>query len=176
VARLALLLRGVNVGGRTVVRMADLRELLTAAGYGEVGTLLQSGNVALDAGDAAPEAVADDIRARLAAHAGREFGVLARTPGELDAILGADPLGDLRTDGARHAVAFCDAAPDVSALEDRDWGAERFAVAGREVHLHLPGGLGRSPLMVALDRAKVARVVTVRNWNTVVRLAELVRA
>src|SRR5688572_680112 len=52
-ARYAVLLRGINLGRARRVGMADLREALTGAGYGNVRTLLQSGNVVLDA-DAAP--------------------------------------------------------------------------------------------------------------------------
>ena len=47
--RYVALLRGINVGGRNKVPMADLREAFESAGYGDVGTYIQSGNVVFSA-------------------------------------------------------------------------------------------------------------------------------
>lgn len=173
--RLAVLLAGVNVGGKTVVSMAELRELLSEAGYGEVRTLLASGNVVLESAGS-PDAVASDVRARLAAHAGREFGVVARTAEEIAAVVEADPLGEVRSSGSKSFVGFCSAVPDTGELLDDDHGGESVVLLGRELYFDLPGGAGRSKLMIAADKQVKVDVMTVRNWNTVCKIDAALRA
>ncbi len=52
---------------------------------------------------------------------------------------------------------------------------ERLEISGRSAYLHSPNGLGRSRRAARFDR-KVGAPATARNWNTVVRLADLARA
>jgi uncharacterized protein (DUF1697 family) len=175
VARLVVLLRGINLGRARRIAMADLRELLEGLGYEDVRTHLQSGNAVLTT-DAAPDAVAEAIEARIAEHVGLDVGVVVRTGDELAAIVAADPLGEVARDPARRMAIFLPAAPDraaLRALEKEDFGDERFEASGREVYAWCPGGVGRSRLMAALGDAKLTPGGTARNWRTVTRLAEM---
>jgi uncharacterized protein (DUF1697 family) len=172
---LVLLLRGINVGKAKQVPMAALQALLTDAGYAGVRTHLRSGNVVLQA-DAAPAVVARDASARIEAHFGFAVGVVARTAQELEATVRADPLGALATNPSRHMVAFLDVVPPaalVASLEDAQAGDEAFGVIGHDIHLWLPDGVTGSPLNKVLTPARVGGLVTVRNWNTVLKLVEL---
>jgi uncharacterized protein (DUF1697 family) len=175
VARLVVLLRGINLGRSRRVAMADLRELLEGLGYQDVRTHLQSGNAVLST-DGAPAAVAEAIEARIAERMDLEVRVVVRTGDELAAMVAADPLGEVARDPARRMVIFLPAPPDRAALraiEAQDFGDERLEVAGREIHAWCPGGIGRSPLMAALGDARVSPGGTARNWRTVTRLAEM---
>ena len=177
-ARLVALLRGINLGRSRRVAMADLRKLLEGLGYADVRTHLQSGNAVLTTDDP-PEAVAAAIEARIAERMGLEVGVVVRTGDDLAAIVAADPLGQVAGDPARRMVIFLPAPPDravLRALERQDFGDERLAVAGREIHAWCPDGIGRSPLMAALGDARVSPGGTARNWRTVTRLAEMAAA
>lgn len=179
---LALLLRGINVGKAKQVPMADLKALLEEAGYEDVRTLLRSGNVALAAPSRrSADAVARDAEQRIAAHFGFDVDVVARSGGELEEVLAFDPFDGAADDGARRLVAFCGEAPNeapLHALTAADFGEEQIAVgpSGRELHLWCPQGQADSELTKALGRAKLGTVVTVRNWNTTVKLAALVAA
>jgi uncharacterized protein (DUF1697 family) len=172
--QLALLLRGINLGPNRRVGMADLRALLTEAGYDDVRTLLQSGNVILRSGDE-PDDVARAAGKLLADRSGFDVDVLVRTERELARIVEANPLGDVATDGSRHFVAFLsqDAAPND--LAPASFEPERLEVRGREAYVWCPDGLRDSRLMKALDRKPLAPVVTVRNWNTVTKVLQLMR-
>ncbi len=174
-SRIALLLRGINVGKAKQVGMADLQTLLADAGYEDVRTHLRSGNVVLSTGDT-PKVVARDVSARIQAHFGFEVGVVVRTAAQLKAAADADPLGTVATNPSRHMVAFLDGAPPatlVAALEAAQAGGEAFAVDGRDIHLWLPDGVTGSPLNKALTPEQAGGIVTVRNWNTVLKLVEL---
>ena len=175
---LVVLLRGINLGRHRRVKMADLRALLEDAGYRHVRTLLQSGNVVLEADEAAGEA-AERIEAALAQGLGFPVDVVARTGEELAAVVAANPLGDVATDGSRHFVVFLSEAPEpdaVAALQARDFGPERWALEGRELHLWCPEGVQDSPLMKAAAAPRDGPTATARNWNTVTKLLDLVRA
>jgi uncharacterized protein (DUF1697 family) len=175
VPRLVVLLRGINVGGAKRVAMAELRDLLEGLGYEDVGTHLQSGNAVLTAG-APPAAVAAAVEGAIADRLGLDVAVIVRTGAELAEIVAADRLGDVARDPSRRLVIFLPEALDPAALrglEGEDFGAERLEAAGREVYVWCPGGIGRSPLMAALNRTDVGRTGTARNWRTVTRLAEM---
>jgi uncharacterized protein (DUF1697 family) len=177
VSTLVVLLRGINVGRTKRIRMADLRALLEEAGYADVRTLLQSGNVVLESRRGA-EAAARDVERAIEARTGFGVDVVVRAVDELAALVEEDPLGDLRTDGARHFVVFLSEPPAADALarlEGRDFGRERWLRRERELVLWCPDGVQDSPLMKAAMDARAARTATARNWNTVTKLLALAR-
>ncbi len=175
---LVILLRGINVGGHKRMKMAELRELLREAGFTDVRTLLQSGNVVARSrhdGRAAATAVERAIKERL----GFDVDVVVRTGEELEAIVAADPFGDEATDPKRYVVLFLTQDADADALQairDKDFAPEEFRGEGRELYVWCPEGLQKSPLNVALAHKRVAPVVTARNWSTVLKLRDMVRA
>ena len=175
---LVVLLRGINVGRHKRVKMADLRALLEDAGYRDVRTLLQSGNVVLDT-DEDPGTVAGRIEAALAERLGFAVGVVVRTGEELAAVVAANPLGDVATDGSRHFVVFLSHALEpgaLAALESREFVPERWVARERELFLWCPAGVQDSPLMKAATDPRGGPTATARNWNTVTKLLDLVGA
>lgn len=173
-ARAVALLRGVNIGKRQLP-MAALREGLTAAGCSDVVTYVQSGNVVLT-----PPRRRASLEPWLAevigGIAGFEVPVVVRTAAELVAVVERNPYPE--AGGTRLHVVFCSPhAPD-DLLDGVDLAAaapEHATVAGGELYLHLPDGIGRARLPVLLERGtKASGVVgTTRNWNTVQRLVAL---
>lgn len=176
--RLALLLRGINVGGRHRVAMADLRALLASMGYADVTTHLQSGNVVLGEVVESADAVARRVEGALVRRFGFDIPVVVRTAAALADIVAADPLREVAMDPARYIVTFLDSEPDaaaVRALQHEEFGSEQFTVRSREVYQWCPGGQHASPLVKALARAGVTSTGTARNWRTVTRLADLAK-
>ncbi len=108
--RYVAFLRGINVGGRVKVGMADLRTMLTDLGYRDVATLLQSGNAVLTAA-AKPDEVAAAIEKQLHADTGLTVKCVVRTTSELKTVLARDPYEGRANDPARYVVAFMDKAP-----------------------------------------------------------------
>lgn len=148
--------------------MADLRQLFESLGHTEVVTLIQSGNVVFGGRPSAGR-----IDAAVAARFGIETFVVLRRGDELARVLEANPFDG--ADPSKLHVGFLSAAPSaraVAALEPDPFLPEAFAVCGREVYLHLPHGMARTRLPAYLDRRLGARA-TIRNWNTVTKLAEV---
>ncbi|MDP9435341.1 MAG: DUF1697 domain-containing protein [Actinomycetota bacterium] len=174
VVRYAVLLRGVNVGGAHRVRMADLRELLAAAGCRDVATYVQSGNAAVDwDGDAA--SLEERTREGLRTRVGLDVAVMARSAAEMDAVVAGNPLGEPDDPKLLH-VAFLSAQPDaerLAGLEPDAWAPDRLAVGDRVLYLAYTAGMRDSPLTRQPPRLGVQ--ATARNWRTVLAVRDLIR-
>jgi uncharacterized protein (DUF1697 family) len=167
------LLRGINVGGKTKVAMAALRDTCAAVGCQDVVTYIQSGNVVLTS-----RLSADKLRAALEATIAADFGfspaVMIRTAKEMAAVVERNPYPEV--DPQFVHVGFLHAPPGSEAercLAAIDCDPERVTVAGGELYLHLPNGMGRANLPVQIDRCLRPTQMTVRNWRTITKLAEL---
>lgn len=174
------LLRGVNVGGQAKVAMSDLRGLLEDLGFGDVRTLLQSGN-AVFSGDVRASA---KLEVRLEEEAPGRFGLrpyfFVRTADEWADIVAKNPFADeARRDPALLVVMALKTKPDptaVAALQAAVSGPELIRAHGRELYVTYPAGQGRSKLTNAVIEKKLATRGTARNWNTVLKLDALARA
>lgn len=171
------LLRGINVGGKKKVAMADLRALVEGLGHTDVRTYINSGNVVFTSGT--PKAGRADHEAALEkaiqAELGLEVAVIVRTGDELAAAVDANPFP--AAEPPRLLLTFLREAPapdGYAAAEKVESGADEFRVDGTTVYLHCPGGIGRSKLAEALSRPKVP-VGTARNLATVRKLVDLAR-
>jgi uncharacterized protein (DUF1697 family) len=174
-ARHVAFLRGINLGPKRRVPMEELRETLRMAGYEDVRTLLQSGNVVLTSA-AGSDALAREIASKLHRAFGFEIGVVVRTRDELADVVANDPFADAVDDPARYQVSFLSSELDsvhVDELEQAAVEPERVAVRGREVYAWHPGGVGRSELAKLITARRLGVEVTARNWRTVTKLLEL---
>ena len=166
----AALLRGINVGGRRRVPMAELRALAEELGFAAVGTYVQSGNLVFTAdGDA--QAVTGMLEAALESHFGFEIPVVLRSGAEMERITRRHPFGDRQDDPARLHVFFLAGDPDparVAAWDPGSYMPDEAVVDGREVYVHFPNGMGRSKF--TFDFGTPA---TARNWRTVLALREM---
>jgi uncharacterized protein (DUF1697 family) len=173
-----VLLRGVNVGPSNRVSMSRLRELLTDAGYSNVATYLQSGNVVVSTARNADE-VADDFARVIEGGFGLKVPAVVRTGEELATVVERNPLGGIAINPKRYQVTFLrnDPDPALSArLAARLAPTEKVTVIGREVYAWHPDGIARSRLWSFLAGPGLGVVATSRNWATVTALLEMASA
>jgi uncharacterized protein (DUF1697 family) len=173
-----LLLRGVNLGPRNRISMPELRGALERAGFQQVRTYLQSGNVLLYH-DAPPERVAAACRERIAEAFGLELEVIARTREQLAQVVKRNPLGDVAVDPKRYQVSFLAGELDdrqVRELAALAAGEERFVAIGRELYAWHPRGVARSKLWSRLASPRLGVPATARNWTTVTQLLAMCEA
>ncbi len=172
------LLRGINVGGKNKLPMAELVELFEKAGAGNVRTYIQSGNVVFTATAAAAKGVGAAVAGLIEKRYGFRVPVVVRTARELEAVLAGNPFLRQGADVAALHVAFLADRPDarrVAALDANRSPGDAFAVAGREIYLHLPHGVARSKLTNDYFDRALGTVSTVRNWRTVETLAGMAK-
>src|SRR5437660_12787071 len=103
--RYVALLRGINIGPRNRISMPELRAALEEAGFGDVQTYLQSGNVVLES-RARPETVRREIEGVIAERFGLEIAVVVRTKDELAAVVRRNPHRRDATDPKLYQVTF----------------------------------------------------------------------
>jgi uncharacterized protein (DUF1697 family) len=173
--RWAALLKGINLNGRKLP-MADLKALVEAVGYGDVKTLLASGNVVFACEETDGAKVEATLEAALDAH-GLRTDIVVRSAGDLDAIIAANPFPDAARDRPSHVVVLFHRDPVpaalLAAIPAIYAGRERLVALERELYADYIDGIGESKLPQAMAKLKFPKVATARNWNTVVKLAAL---
>lgn len=173
--RQIVLLRGINIGPRNRVAMPALREQLESAGFEDVRTYVQSGNVVLTSKDR-PDEVAREVERQIEKRFGLDVAVVVRTRAELAQVVKRNPLGDVATDPKRYQVSFL-AEPlgreAIRKLEALAAPEERLVAKGRELFAWHPSGVARSKLWSRLASRDLGVVATARNWTTVTKLLEL---
>jgi uncharacterized protein (DUF1697 family) len=175
VARQVVLLRGVNLASRNRIAMAELRETLAEAGFADVRTYVQSGNVVLTS-TSKPEQTARRCKNLIRERFGLDIEVVVRTRAELARVVERNPLGDVAKDPKRYQVTFLAGelpGETVRKLEAAAADAERFVAAGREIYAWHPNGVARSKLWALLAGRGLGVTATSRNWTTVEKLLEL---
>jgi uncharacterized protein (DUF1697 family) len=176
------MLRGVNVGGRNRLAMADLGAVHEALGHVDVRTYVQSGNVVFRCPATDEPGLAEQISQRLLADLGLACPVVVRSAGDLAAVVAGNPFADrvaAEPAGKALHVTFLDglAAGTVAAALadlDREEHAPDELVAGeRHVYLWCAGGYGRTRLTPARFERRTGATATDRGWATVVTLAAM---
>lgn len=170
--RQIILLRGINVGAHNRIPIPALRELLTTAGFADVRSYLQSGNVVLSS-DASPDELARECERHIAKAYGLAIDVLVRSRDELADVVRRNPLAKVAVNPKRYQVSFCSAEPDhevVQRLSALAAPPEQFVAVGRELYAWHPKGVARSRLWAQLSGRRLGVTATARNWSTVTTL------
>ena len=173
--RFIALLRGVNVGRGNRVPMVEFRGLLEALGYGDVRTLLNSGNAVFTGPAAASGTHADRIRSKLSTRLKVDVLVIVKSAKELAAIEAGNALASTAADASRLLVAF---TPDAQALAGLAPIAalvkppEKMHFGKHAAYLWCPNGILQSKAGAAL-LGKQGRAATTRNWATMQKISAL---
>ncbi len=173
------LLRGINVGGRNVIRMAQLRKCFEAEGFSDVVTYIQSGNVIFRSASSGLGSLKVRIEAMLEAAFDYKAKVTLRSHAQMQAVVEEAPAGfGGRPDAYRYDVLFL--IPPLTApaaLEhvrirpgvDEAWTGEGVLYFSRLIEKASRSHLSR------LASLPVYQSMTIRNWNTTTRLLQLMR-
>lgn len=173
-----VLLRGINIGSRNRVAMPALRDALAQAGFDDVRTYVQSGNVVLGSGEKA-DAIARKVRRVIADEFGLDIAVVTRTRAQLAKVVERNPLQRVAKDPKRYQVSFLDAKPKrdvVRRIEEAAAPGEQVVIDGREVYAWHPQTIARSKLWAMLAGQSLGVTATARNWTTVTKLLDLATA
>ena len=170
------LLRGINVGGKNLIPMDELRELCQTLGWSNLQTYIQSGNIVFTAGGTGDEleaALEGAIQERfnlavpVIVRSSMQWQKLAKTSAFPEAIAKEPQLVLLALSKQKPSAAAA------SALQERAKDGERLHQEGDALWIHFPNGSGRSKLTPALLDRHFGSPVTTRNFRTVQKLAEM---
>ena len=175
-SRYLALLRGINVGGKNIIRMTDLRACFEKNGFADVVTYIQSGNV-LFTPERADRGLVERVEGLLGAAFGYKASVVLRTLKQMEQIVERAPKG-FGTDQARYRydVIFLkeplDAATALKSVAVKEGVDQAYAGKGVLYFSRLDSRASQSHLP-KLASQLVYKSMTVRNWNTTTKLLEL---
>lgn len=170
--RYVAFLRAVNVGGSTVIKMADLKRIFESLGLQNVQTYIQSGNVFFESSEGDATSLEKQIEARLEKDSGYRIRLFVRTWREVQSIARKTPF-TAAADETVHVV-FLNKKPDMAqqqALIALRSNADDFAVRGREVY-----NLRRDREKSVFSNNFIEKILkmpsTTRNLTTIKKIAE----
>ncbi|TGA98296.1 DUF1697 domain-containing protein [Sporolactobacillus shoreae] len=174
------LLRGINVGGKNKIKMADLRESLTEVGLTQVRTYIQSGNVLFQSSETEPR-LNDLIGNKMEQDFGFPVSVILRTAEELRKIIISCPFSEDEIKAAEATsvgeslyVSLMSREPipeKVEFFKARDQGGDKYKMVGRDLYLLYHHSIRNAKLSANIQ--KLAVPSTVRNWKTLNKLHQL---
>jgi uncharacterized protein (DUF1697 family) len=170
-------LRGINVGGHKVIKMEDLRDMLTSMGLKDVKTIIQSGNVSFASDETDKVILRNRIQTGMREKLGYEVTFLLRTREEILSLVRSNPFGHVVPDRkTKLYVTFLDCIPEhpvqISLIQEKE-GLELIRtdrdaafVISREIN-------GRYGFPNNFVEKELNMLCTTRNWNTVIRMVDL---
>ncbi len=173
------LLRGINVSGKNIIKMVELKQLFLDLGYHDVITYIQSGNVIFKSHIKESILIEDTIVSGILKRFNYAVNVLVLTKNELIKIFNSNPFLEKNPtmDISKLHVTFLNTEPDLSNKHQIDAlvinSDDEFIISENCVYLYCPNGSGNSKLTNNLFQKKLNSAATTRNWKTVTKLIEL---
>lgn len=170
-------LKGINVSGHRIIKMAELKAMFEAIGYKNVRTYIQSGNVVFEAPKMKNESLAKKIEPALEKELGYNVTVVVRTADEIKKIISEFPFTKVKNyETFKTDVAFLSSKPDNSGakeLESLNTKEEMFKVSGCNVYSIRSLGFPDALIGKNIIEKKLKVKATVRNWNTVNKILNI---
>ena len=166
------LLRGINVSGHNMIKMAELKALYESLGFKNVTTYIQSGNVVFLTDKDDPELAEKTIENAIQKRFSSVVTVIIRRPEELGCVIKANPFhGSKGVDEERLYVTFLRSKPSAAVAKALVPAAakspDQYEIKGREVYLYCPNGYGKTLLSNTFFEKKLRIMASTRNWKTV---------
>lgn len=171
------LLRGINVGGKNILKMKDLADLLEELGAQQVKTYIQSGNVVFQS-NKIPSHLSDQISLTIQQRFGFTPHVLILNQAEFERAIAENPFPEAVSNPSSLHLGFLSFAPEhpnLEGIENLKSESEHYHLTDRVFYLYAPEGIGRSKL--AANSEKLLGVpMTDRNWNTIMKISQLIES
>jgi len=163
--------RGINVGGKNIIPMKGLVELLESHGFENVKTYIQSGNVIFQ-GAKKPDL---EVLSAIESEYGFKPEVLFLQKSEFLRAIKNGPFN--AKEGKTSHFYFCKTKPRLDQVKLKKYAAESetYQLAGNVFYLHAPDGIGRSKLVANIEQC-LGVVATGRNLNTVNKVLDMVQS
>lgn len=175
--RYVALLRGINVGGNNLIKMAALKACFEKEGLRDVATYIQSGNVLFGAQEAAPSKLASRIERALAAAFDYDANVILRTHAQMRAIVGRAPRGfGARPDDYRYDVIFLKAPLTANAASEHvvtTPGVDDARVGTGVLYFSRLSARASQSRLAKIVSSPIYKSITIRNWNTTTQLLRM---
>ena len=169
-----VLLKGINVGGHKKVPMAELRQLLTDAGFEEIQTYIQSGNVILQSKEKAVHKIENLVSKTILNHFGFEVSVLVKTREELYRIFINSPFSEDKKKMSYYMMLHDKPEQElVKEASEKTYEGEEYQILDDCIYYFHDKCLGKAKFNVNFFERKFNTFATARNYNTMAKLLSL---
>ena len=177
--KMLALLRGINVGGNRKVPMKELCALAEELELKEVQSYIQSGNLTFEAGKMKPNDVCTALEASIEKHFGFSVEVLVRTASQWNKYSAKSQFPDASREHPHLLHLGLSKRPPhkdlAERLKEKALHGEKIKIIGDAIWVDFQGGVGKSKLTPAVFDRAAGSTVTLRNWNTVLKLREILK-
>ena len=164
-------LRGINVGGKRLIKMQDLIKLFASLNYDSIRTYLQSGNVVFKSKETDLLALLSTLENAIFEYFKFEVKVILRRTSDLKVLLESNPyLLENDMDTSNFYVTFLETIPDSFLVKNLNLDfriPDTFKIIGKEVFIHITKGYGNTKINNSFFENKLHLSATTRNWKTV---------
>jgi uncharacterized protein (DUF1697 family) len=171
------ILRGINVGGKNIIRMNSLQELYVEMGFKNVITYIQSGNIVFQCKDTLAEKLEKLISEKILERFLFHVPVIVIEDSELKSVLEQNPfLKETNIDHTKLAITILARPPErayLSGLENVKYLPDEFYLKGRAIYLYCPNGFARTKLNINFFENKLKVIATARNLKTLNELVKI---
>lgn len=168
------LLRGINVSGKNLIKMDQLKKLYEGIGIQNVKTYVQSGNVVFNADKAIAE-LDNLISSEIKKHWSYDVSVLVLSIDNLKQIIHNNPFTKTKDTQFLHVSFFKDEPiiNNLEKIESKKSESEEVHISNQAVYLFCPNGYGKTKLTNTFLETALKTKATTRNWKTTNELLKL---
>lgn len=171
------ILRGINVSGKNLIKMAGLRTSFENLGFPDAITYLQSGNIIFSGQKTPVRNLEQSIHQQINKDFGFKIPTIVLTTESLEKIISGNPfINDPKKDPAFFHVTFLNSTPekvDIKEIEVKKQDGEEFFCTDRAIYLYCPKGYGNTRLNNNFFEKKLKVDATTRNWKTTNQLLKI---
>jgi uncharacterized protein (DUF1697 family) len=170
------ILRGINVSGHRLIKMAALKSIFSSLGFSNVHTYIQSGNIVFRSTISNSKKLSSLIKAALQKEFGYDVPVITLTVEELEGIICSNPFAKNNTkDNSFFHITFLAEEPEQKNIETVQKVNEEYEIVDKAIYLYCPAGYSNSKLTNTFLERKLKTVATTRNWKTSLELLRIAK-
>ncbi|MFM9944974.1 MAG: DUF1697 domain-containing protein [Bacteroidia bacterium] len=171
------ILRGINVSGQKLIKMAELKIHLEELEFKNVSSYIQSGNILFESKNQNQKVLATEIENKIREKYGWDVPVIVKNSDELKTISERNPfLINRNEDFKKLYVIFLDDEPEMELIENfkkTDYLPDEFVLSEKTIYAFYTNSYGTTKFTNNYFEKKLKTKATTRNWNTVLKLLEL---
>jgi uncharacterized protein (DUF1697 family) len=164
------ILRGINVGGKRMIKMDALKQLFASLGFQNVQTYIQSGNVFFQYKKTSEENLAATIAKEIENIFSFDVPTIVKNEEDLKQIITNNPFTkDKKKQAEFLHVTFLATAPtkeNIDSIAKLSFGDDAFAIIDKAVYLYCPNSYSNSKFTNGFFENKLKVIATTRNWKT----------
>lgn len=172
-----VLLRGVNVSGKNILKMSELTDRLIKAGFIDVKTYIQSGNIVFSHESTPYSELEKKLKDLIFKYFNHDIPVLILSLKEIRESIEFNPfIRDTAIDIQHLHITFLSGVPDeekIKALKNGNYGSDQFFHSEKIIYLHCPNGYGKTKLTNTMIESKLKVNATTRNLKTINELLKM---